>query len=229
MGKAIEKIAVERGHEIVLKVGIENLEENTVENIKKADVVIEFTNPESAFENVSKSLLAGVPVVCGSTGWNDKFAEAKAICEQNNTAFIVASNYSVGVNLFFEINKLAARIMKPHKEYTVAVEETHHTQKLDAPSGTAISIAEQILESYSHLNKWSLEETNPEALPIKAFRVEDVPGTHVVKYTSKIDDIELSHTAHNREGFALGAVVAAEYIHDKKGNFTMHDVLFSNL
>ncbi|RYD96654.1 MAG: 4-hydroxy-tetrahydrodipicolinate reductase [Sphingobacteriales bacterium] len=227
MGQAIEKIAMERGHEIVLKIGSKNKAAASSENLRNADVVIEFTSPESAFENVSKSLGAGVPVVCGSTGWNDKVAEAQTICKENNTAFLQASNFSIGVNLFFELNKMAAKLMQPHTAYTVSVSETHHTQKLDAPSGTAITIAEQIIDAYPQLNSWSLAPDNNQ-LNISAFRVDEIPGTHVVKYASEIDDIELTHTAHSRAGFAMGAVVAAEYIRDKKGIFSMHDVLFSN-
>lgn len=227
MGQAIEKIALERGHEIVLKIGTKNKAEATSENLRNADVVIEFTNPESAFENVSKSLGAGIPVVCGSTGWNNQVAEAQKICAENNTAFLQASNFSIGVNLFFELNKMAAKLMQPHSAYTVSVSETHHTQKLDAPSGTAITIAEQIIEAYPQLDSWTLEPSNNQ-LNISAFRVDEVPGTHVVKYASEIDDIELTHTAHSRAGFAMGAVVAAEYIQNRKGIFSMHDVLFSN-
>ncbi|OJV54824.1 MAG: 4-hydroxy-tetrahydrodipicolinate reductase [Bacteroidetes bacterium 43-16] len=227
MGQAIEKIALERGHEIVLKIGSKNKAEANSDNLKLADVIIEFTNPESAFENVSSGLKAGVPVVCGSTGWNKQVAAAQDICRENNTAFLQASNFSIGVNLFFELNKMAAKLMKPHADYRVSVSETHHTQKLDAPSGTAITIAEQILETYDQLNSWSLEP-NDQQLNISAFRVDEVPGTHVVKYASEIDDIELTHTAHSRAGFAMGAVVAAEYIQNKKGIFSMHDVLFSN-
>lgn len=227
MGQAIEKIALERGHEIVLKIGSKNKAEASSENLRNADVVIEFTNPESAFENVSKSLSAGVPVVCGSTGWNNQVAEAQKLCTENNTAFLQASNFSIGVNLFFELNKMAAKLMQPHSAYTVSVSETHHTQKLDAPSGTAITIAEQIIAAYPQLDNWSLEP-NDKQLNISAFRVDEVPGTHVVKYASEIDDIELTHTAHSRAGFAMGAVVAAEYIQNKKGIFSMHDVLFSN-
>lgn len=227
MGKTIEKIAMERGHEIVLRIGRENSYDATVANLEQADVIIEFTSPESAFENVTKCLKAGLAVICGSTGWNDKLAEAKAICVEHNAALIQASNFSVGVNLFFELNKMAAKLMQPHREYKVQVNETHHTQKLDAPSGTAISIAEQVLDSYSDLKEWSLDARSGQ-LQINAFREDDVPGTHTVKYSSDIDDIELTHTAHSRTGFALGAVVAAEFLHNKKGIFTMRDVLFSN-
>lgn len=227
MGKAIEKIALERGHDIVLKIGVENKEDANPENLKKADVVIEFTGPESAFENVSKCLSLGLAVVCGSTGWNDKLETAKTICSNNNAALIQASNFSVGVNLFFELNKMAAKLMHDHNAYSVQVDETHHTQKLDAPSGTAITIAEQIIAEYPQFDSWSLAPKGNQ-LPINAFREDDVPGTHVVKYQSEIDDIELIHTAHSRSGFALGAVLAAEFLNNKKGMFTMRDVLFSN-
>ncbi|HRP89627.1 MAG TPA: 4-hydroxy-tetrahydrodipicolinate reductase [Edaphocola sp.] len=226
MGKAIEKIALNRQHEIILKIDSGNKENISIADLQKADAVIEFTSPESAFENISKVLQAGVPLVSGTTGWNKQFEEAEQIAIHNNTSFIHASNFSIGVNLFFEINKLTAQIMNKHSEYAVNVEETHHTQKLDAPSGTAITIAEQILENYNNLKGWSLHPKNNE-LGITAHRIDNIPGTHNVKYSSAIDDIEIIHTAHSREGFALGAVIAAEYIHNKKGIFTMRDVLFS--
>lgn len=226
MGKAIEQIAIERGHEIVLKINKENAAAATSENLSAADVVIEFTNPESAFENVSKALTAGVPVVCGSTGWNNKFAAAESLCIAHNTALIHASNFSIGVNLFFELNRMAASLMHPHVEYEVSLAETHHKQKLDAPSGTAITIAETILQTYTQYEQWSMNPSQ-EALQIEAFREDDVPGTHVVTYRSPIDDIELKHTAHSRSGFAMGAVLAAEFLVNKKGNFTMRDVLFT--
>ncbi|HTO15887.1 MAG TPA: 4-hydroxy-tetrahydrodipicolinate reductase [Edaphocola sp.] len=226
MGKAIEKIAIERHHEILLKIDRSNKDTINLEDFKNADVVIEFTKPEIAFENVSKILNAGLSLVCGTTGWNQNFKEAENIALQNNTSFIHASNFSIGVNLFFEINKLTAKMMQQHSEYTVSVEETHHTQKLDAPSGTAITIAEQILESYTEKNGWSLNPKDNE-LSITSHRIDNIPGTHNVKYSSNIDEIELIHTAHSRDGFALGAVIAAEYIHNKKGIFTMRDVLFS--
>ncbi len=226
MGKAIESIALERGHEIILKINRNNQHEADIAHLQLADVIIEFTNPESAFDNVSKCLRSGLAVVSGSTGWNHKLPEAQALCKEHNGAFIHASNFSIGVNLFFELNKMAAQLMQSHTDYNVKVSETHHTQKLDAPSGTAISIAEQILEQYTRLEGWSLQE-QPRQLHIEAFRVDDVPGTHVVTYDSEIDSISLSHTAHSRKGFAFGAVLAAEFLHNKKGIFTMRDILFS--
>lgn len=226
MGKTIERIALERGHKIVLRISSSNQHEFNTENLLKADVAIEFTNPEGAYENVQKCLQSGVPVVCGSTGWNDKLHLAKETCISNNTALLQSSNFSIGVNLFFEINGILAKMMNQYPEYEVSMEETHHTHKKDAPSGTAITIAERILENLDRKKTWV--NTQPIAeneLSIVAHRVDEVPGTHIVKYRSEIDDIELRHTAHNRDGFALGAVVAAEFIKDKRGIFDMKDVL----
>lgn len=226
MGKTIERIAQQRGHEVVLRITSSNQNELSKENLMKADVVIEFTSPESAFENVQKCLQAGTPVVCGSTGWNDKLEIAKETCMAHHTALLQSSNFSIGVNVFFEINAILAKMMNAYPEYEVSIEETHHTHKKDAPSGTAISIAERILENLNRKNIWV--KTQPNAtneLSIIAHRIDEVPGTHLVKYSSDIDDIELIHTAHNRDGFALGAVVAAEFLGDKKGVFTMKDVL----
>ena len=226
MGHAIEEIALQRGHEIVLKVGIENIEDNTIENIRKADVAIEFTGPEVAFENVIRVLDAGVPVVSGSTGWLQHFDEAKAHCKKNNGALLYSSNYSVGVNIFFALNKILAGLMAPHKEYEVRMTEIHHTQKKDAPSGTAITLAEGILQSLEQKKQWVNEATNNKAdLQIISERVDPAPGTHIITYTSDIDDIEIKHTAHNRKGFATGAVLAAEFLHNKKGIYSMSDVL----
>lgn len=226
MGMAIEEIALQRGHEIVLKVNIDNLEDNTIENIRKADVAIEFTGPESAFDNVKRCIDAGVPVVCGSTGWLHQFEEAKKYCNNKNGALLYASNYSVGVNIFFALNKTLAALIAPHKEYDVVVTEIHHTQKKDAPSGTAITIAEQILETLDQKTKWvNTKSKNPEDLVILSERIDPAAGTHRVLYHSDIDDIEIIHTAHNRKGFATGAVLAAEFIRDKKGIFSMSDVL----
>lgn len=226
MGKAIEEIALQRGHEIVLKVGIENLEDNTINNIRKADVAIEFTGPESAFENVVRCIEAGVPVVCGSTGWLSRFEEAKNFCLVHKGALLYASNFSVGVNIFFAINKRLAELMAPHKDYNVSLTEVHHTEKRDAPSGTAITLAEQILDKNAQKKQWvNQPSTRPEDLAIISERIDPAPGTHVITYTSAIDDIEIKHTAHNRKGFATGAVLAAEFLHDKKGIFTMSDVL----
>lgn len=226
MGHAIEEIALQRGHEIVLKIGIENIEDNTIENIKKADVAIEFTGPEVAFDNVIRCLDAGVPVVSGSTGWLQRFEEAKDHCTKKNGALLYSSNYSVGVNIFFAINKRLAELMAPHKEYDVALTEIHHTQKKDAPSGTAITLAESILQSIDQKKKWVNEvSNNREDLQIISERIDPAPGTHTIRYTSDIDDIEIKHTAHNRKGFATGAVLAAEFLQNKKGIFSMRDVL----
>jgi 4-hydroxy-tetrahydrodipicolinate reductase len=226
MGHAIEEIALQRGHEIVLKVGFENLEDNTIENIKKADVAIEFTGPEVAFDNVIRCLDAGVPVVSGSTGWLQRFNEAKEHCTKKNGALLYASNFSVGVNIFFAINKKLADLVAPHPEYQVSITELHHTQKKDAPSGTAITLAEGIMGSLSQKKKWVNEATNnPAELEIISEREDPAPGTHTITYKSEIDDIEIKHTAHNRKGFASGAVLAAEFLQNKKGIFTMKDVL----
>lgn len=226
MGKTIERIAVQRGHEIVLRISSSNQDEFHAENLLKADVAIEFTNPEGAFENVQKCLQSGVPVVCGSTGWNDKLEEVYKICSENNTAMLQSSNFSIGVNVFFEINAILAKMMNQYPEYEVSMEETHHTHKKDSPSGTAITIAERILENLHRKKTWvNTQPNDTNELSIVAHRLDEVPGTHVVKYSSEIDDIELTHTAHNRDGFALGAVVAAEFIMDKKGIFNMKDVL----
>ncbi|HEY8893721.1 MAG TPA: 4-hydroxy-tetrahydrodipicolinate reductase [Niastella sp.] len=226
MGHAIEEIALQRGHEIVLKVGIENIEDNTIENIQKADVAIEFTSPEIAFDNVIKCLDAGVPVVSGSTGWLQRFDEAKAYCTKKNGALLYASNFSVGVNIFFAINKRLAELIAPHSEYNVSLTEIHHTQKKDAPSGTAITLADGILRYLRRKKTWVNHETNnPEELPIISERIDPAPGTHSITYTSDIDDIEIKHTAHNRKGFATGAVLAAEFLQNKKGIYSMSDVL----
>ena len=226
MGKAIEEIAVRRGHEVVLIVDEHNVDEFTDSNVKKADVAIEFTGPESAFENVKKALNFDIPLVCGSTGWLKNFEAAKQLCSERKGTFIYASNYSVGVNIFFEINKKLAELIEPHKDYEVQVTETHHTTKKDAPSGTAITIAEQILKTIKRKKNWvNYISDNPEELEIISERIESVAGTHRVKYSSTVDDIEIIHTAHNRQGFALGAVLAAEFIVGKKGVFEMRDVL----
>ncbi|MBS1779311.1 MAG: 4-hydroxy-tetrahydrodipicolinate reductase [Bacteroidetes bacterium] len=226
MGKAIEEVAVERGHSITLRISSSNAHEMTPENLSMADVAIEFTNPEAARENVHKCMEAGLSVVCGSTGWNEGVSLAKMKAVEEGVAFLQASNFSIGVNIFFEVNKILATLMNDQPSYDVSIEETHHTQKKDAPSGTAITLAEQILENMPRKKHWAKEETdNPEAFPIIAHRIENVPGTHNVKYTSGIDDIEIIHTAHNRKGFALGAVLAAEFINGKKGVYEMRDVL----
>lgn len=226
MGKAIEEIAVQKGHEIVLKIDISNLGDFTKENLQKADAAIEFTSPHTAYDNIKKAIGFGVPVVSGSTGWLERIDEIKKYCKENNGAFLYASNFSIGVNIFFEINKKLAALMSPHKEYNVSTEEIHHTQKKDAPSGTSITIAEQILENFPQKKKWVNKETaDPAELTIISKRIDPAPGTHTVKYSSAIDDIEIIHTAHNRHGFASGAVLAAEFIKGKTGIFSMKDVL----
>ena len=226
MGKAIEEVALHRGHEIVLKIDQPTLYDLTKENMAKADAAIEFTSPHTAYENVKSCIEFGTPVVCGSTGWTERMEEMKKICTDKNGSFIYSSNYSVGVNIFFEVNKKLAALMAPHKDYEVILEETHHTEKKDAPSGTAISLAEQILELVQRKKQWVNEiSDNPEDLEIISQRIDPAPGTHSIKYSSVIDDIEIIHTAHNRKGFATGAVLAAEFIRDKKGFFTMKDVL----
>ncbi len=226
MGKAIEEVALQRGHEIIVKIDQPNLDEFTKENLAKADVAIEFTSPHSAFDNVLNCLEFGIPVVCGSTGWTERLDEMKKTCADKNGSFIYSSNYSVGVNIFFEVNKKLAALMAPHKEYEVILEETHHTQKKDAPSGTAITLAEQILEQVQRKKQWVNElSDHPEDLEIISQRVDPAPGTHSIKYSSAIDTIEIIHTAHNRKGFATGAVLAAEFAKDRKGFFTMKEVL----
>lgn len=226
MGKAIHEIIKQRGHEVVLIIDLENAEELTAENIKKADVAIEFTSPHTACNNVRFCLQNGVPVVCGSTGWLHRLEEVKQLAAQQHTGLIVASNFSVGVNIFFEINKRLAALMDAHKEYEITLKEIHHTQKKDAPSGTAISLAEQILDQIGRKQKWVNEQSlQPQELSIISERVDPAPGTHHVKYSSAIDDIEIIHTAHNRTGFALGAVLSAEFLKGKEGFFGMKEVL----
>lgn len=226
MGKAIEEIALRRGHEIVLTIDQPNLHELTAENMAEADVAIEFTGPHSAFENIMRCIALNIPVVCGSTGWTERLNEAETFCNAQKGAFLYSSNFSVGVNIFFELNKKLAALMAPHSDYEVILEETHHTQKKDAPSGTAISLAEQILEKITRKKKWVNElSDHPEDLEIISQRIDPAPGTHSIKYSSVIDDIEIIHTAHNRTGFATGAVLAAEFLKGRQGVFTMKDVL----
>lgn len=231
MGKAIEAIALERGHRIVLKINKENINAFSESNLQLADVAIEFTEPQTALEHVNKCLKAGVPVISGTTGWNHQLAQAKEKCLSQNGAFLHASNFSIGVNLFFEINKQLAALMNDWPSYQVAITETHHTEKKDAPSGTAITLAEQVLSNCKRVKHWQSvnngEETTEGILPIISERIDSVPGTHEVVYNSEIDEISIKHTAHNRKGFALGAVLAAEFIKGKKGVFTMSDVLSS--
>ncbi len=223
MGKEIEKIALSRGHEIVIKKDITDKID-----ITKADVAIDFSIPNAAFDNISNCINNQIPVISGTTGWLDKYDEAVKLCKEKNGAFIYASNFSLGVNIFFELNKQLAKMMYALDDYSISIEEIHHLQKLDAPSGTAITLAEGIIENTAK-QKWELaNKTSEENIPITAKRIKDVPGTHTVAYESEVDSIEVKHTAHNRKGFALGAVVAAEWILGKKGVFTMKDVLNIN-
>ena len=229
MGHAIEQAALKRGHHIILRITSANRDEMTEANLSKADVAIEFTNAAVARENVMQCLSAGLSVVCGTTGWNDGLSEVGRKAVQSDLGFIHASNFRVGVNIFFEVNKLLASLMNGRTDYDVSVEETHHTQKKDAPSGTAITLAEQIIEQFSNKKQWALNDVNDsDAVPIIAHRVENVPGTHKVSYSSSIDTIDIIHTAHSRDGFALGAVLAAEYVYGRRGVFTMKEVLFGH-
>ena len=226
MGKAIEEIAVQRGHTIVLKIDVDNANEFTKEHLAKADVAIEFTGPHSAFDNLKKLMQFGTATVCGSTGWLEKLDEIKSDCQKNDTGFIYASNFSVGVNIFFEVNKRLAALMKDHHDYDVQLTEIHHTAKKDAPSGTAITLAEQVLENITRKKNWVNHiSDNPEELEILSERIDPAPGTHKIKYSSAVDDIEIIHTAHTRKGFALGAVLAAEFLKGKKGIYGMKEVL----
>ena len=224
MGKVIEKIALARGHEIVLR----KSSSDSFDGIENADVVIEFSVPNAAVNNITTALNAGIPVVSGTTGWLDDYHKMADLCEQKNTAFIYGSNFSLGVNIFFELNNYLAKMMSKFNQYQVKMEEIHHTQKLDAPSGTAISLANSII-SNSQYNSWTLDEnTECNQIFIDAQRIENVPGTHTVFYDAAVDTIAMKHIAHNREGFAIGAVIAAEWILNKKGVFTMKDVLDLN-
>ena len=226
MGKTIEAIALERGYTVNLKIDIDSLADFTTANLQQCDVAIEFTGPHSAKENILKCLHAGIPVVSGSTGWLADWAEVENACKEKNGTFLYASNFSVGVNIFFELNKKLAQLMKEHTAYSVAMEEIHHTQKKDAPSGTAITLAEQIMQEIPGKKNWVNSNTNdPAKLSIISKREDPAPGTHSIKYSSAIDDIEIIHTAHSRNGFATGAILAAEYVYNKKGIFSMKDVL----
>ncbi|SDG00915.1 4-hydroxy-tetrahydrodipicolinate reductase [Chitinophaga filiformis] len=226
MGKAIEAIAVAKGHEIVHRVDLNSQHLLEKEELSKADVAIEFTGPETAYNNILKCFAANVPVVCGSTGWLEQLPAVTSLCLEQHQAFLYASNFSVGVNIFFEINKRLAELMANQPQYEVKMEEIHHTQKRDAPSGTAISLAEQLMEKVRRKQEWVNEESSrPEQLSIISKREDPAPGTHSVTYTSAIDDITITHTAHSREGFASGAVIAAEWLKGKTGIFSMKDVL----
>ncbi len=220
MGQVIEKIALQRGHEIVVRKSIGD----SFDGLENATVAIDFSAPDAAVENISTALKLGIPVVSGTTGWLNDYDKMVQLCNEKNSAFISSSNFSLGVNIFFELNTYLAKIMSKFEDYKVGIEEIHHTQKLDAPSGTAISLAKGVIEN-SNYNNWTLENPKSDAILIEAKRIENVPGTHTVTYNSDIDLIEIKHLAHNREGFALGAVIAAEWIVGKQGVYTMKDVL----
>jgi 4-hydroxy-tetrahydrodipicolinate reductase len=235
MGKIIEKIAQDRKHEIVLKIDFNNLDDLTVENLQKADVAIEFSTPDTVLGNIAKGFEAGVPIVVGTTGWYGQLQKTKDECLKTNSALLYATNFSVGVNIFFHVNKILAKLMNNYPYYDVQVEEIHHTQKLDSPSGTAMTIAEGIIDNLDNKTEWVnvLEQNEGNGIDdsvktnqvlIESLRIDSVPGTHTVIYDSEVDMIEFRHTAHNRNGFALGAVLASEWLHDKKGFFTVGDM-----
>ena len=235
MGKIIEKIATDRKHNIVLKIDYNNLNELTAENLKQADVIIEFTTPGSVLSNIQHCFDANVPVIVGTTGWYEHLDAVKQKCDDGGHTLLYASNFSIGVNIFFHINRQLAKLMNKYSYYDVQVEEIHHTQKLDAPSGTAITIAEGIIDNLDSKKEWvnvltaegnDADDSNikSEQVLIESFRIDSVPGTHTVIYDSEVDSIEFKHTAHNRNGFALGAVLAAEWVHNKKGFFSVEQM-----
>lgn len=232
MGHIIEQIAIDRGHQITLRIDALNPEDLTPENLQKADVAIDFSTPNAVLKNIDVCFSAGVPLIVGTTGWYDKLPMIENKCIAGNNSMLYASNFSVGVNIFFHINKVLAGIMNRYSQYEVQVEEIHHTQKLDSPSGTAITIAEGIIDQLDRKAEWVNElvgnnvETivKPAQLLIESHRIEEVPGTHTVIYSSEVDEIEIKHTAHNRTGFALGAVLAAEWIKDRQGFYSISDM-----
>ncbi|MFT5848806.1 MAG: 4-hydroxy-tetrahydrodipicolinate reductase [Psychroserpens sp.] len=220
MGKAIEAIAIERGHSITLKVS----SSSEILALQNCDVAIDFSLPTTAVANISSCLEAGVPVISGTTGWLEYYDNIVSLCDASKGTFLYASNFSLGVNMFFELNKTLAKLMTKLPQYKASIQEIHHTQKLDAPSGTAITLANEIITETIY-EKWTLDRPKQKEIGILAKRIENIPGTHDVIYESQVDSIQIKHTAHSREGFALGAVIAAEFVHDKKGVFTMKDVL----
>jgi len=232
MGKTIERLATQQGHEIVLIIDRDNQADFTIKNLQRADVAIEFTQPDGAFTNVLTCFTAGIPVVSGTTGWGDKMEQVQSICADKNGALLHATNFSIGVNIFFAINQRLAELMNRQAQYEVEVEEIHHTEKKDAPSGTAITLTDAIIERLTRKSGWTLNEigvaeaeAKADEILITSKRIEKVPGTHTIAYNSDIDTIEIKHTAHSRDGFAMGAILAAAYIKDRKGCFTMSDVL----
>ncbi|WP_442588850.1 4-hydroxy-tetrahydrodipicolinate reductase [Pedobacter sp. AW31-3R] len=232
MGQIIERFAMERGHEIVLKISADNLDELTTANLKKADVAIDFSAPDAAIKNIHACFDANVPLVVGTTGWYGQLQEIKNECISSNNSLLYGSNFSIGVNLFFHINEVLAKLMNNYPAYDVQVEEIHHTQKLDSPSGTAMTLAEGIIDQLDRKSEWvnEVEGIEPtevlkkDQVLISSDRIENVPGTHTVVYSSEVDEIELKHTAHNRAGFALGAVVAAEWLEHRQGFYNIADI-----
>jgi 4-hydroxy-tetrahydrodipicolinate reductase len=226
MGREIEKIALARHHQIVLKIDADNLHELTPDNLSKAEVAIDFSTPASAFTNITTCFDIGIPVICGTTGWHDRLEEVKKLCVEGNQTFFYASNFSLGVNIFFAVNKFLASLMNSMTSYDVSVKEIHHIHKLDAPSGTALTLANDLMERVGRKKKWELNRASgPEVLKITAVREGEVPGTHVVTYESDVDTLEISHVARNRSGFAYGAILAAEFVLGRKGVFTMEDLM----
>jgi len=228
MGQSIEKLAIERGHSIAGVINVDN--PNDLERFSRpsADVAIEFTQPEVAFDNISTCIRQGIPVISGTTGWLDKYQDVVDLCDQKEGTFLYASNFSLGVNLFFKMNEWLGQLMSGHASYQPSIEETHHIHKKDAPSGTAITLAEGILKSFNRLKKWTLGLPSDNELLIKAIRKGEVPGTHSVKFRSQVDEIEIRHEAFSRQGFVLGAVLVAEWIKDQKGVLTMDDFMRSS-
>ena len=224
MGKVIDKIAKKRGHKIIYRI-----DENSINyDLKKVDVAIDFSTPKAAFSNINMALENSIPIISGTTGWLDNYNKAVKLCNEKNGAFLYASNFSLGVNIFFEINRQLAKIMSNHPEYVIKMKEIHHIEKIDAPSGTAITLAESIIKETDY-QKWSLNKDFKEnEISIEAQRLSDKTGTHEVMYKSDIDEIKIKHAALNREGFGLGAVIAAEWLIGKKGVFSMKDVLNIN-
>ncbi len=232
MGQIIEHFALERGHEIVLKINIDNQEDLTVANLRKADVAIDFSTPNAAIDNIYACFDANLPIVVGTTGWYGQLQEVKNDCLERNNALLYGSNFSIGVNLFFHVNKVLAQVMNNFPAYEVQVEEIHHTQKLDSPSGTAMTLAEGIIDNLDRKSEWVNElvgipfedVVKKEQLLIESHRIENIPGTHTVVYSSEVDEIEFKHTAHSRSGFALGAVVAAEWLEKRQGFYNITDI-----
>lgn len=226
MGKEIEQAALLRGHTIVLKIDVNNIDSVAKDDLKNCDTAIEFSTPASALSNMTKCFEAGIPVVVGTTGWNDKLEEVKKLCKEKNGCLFYSSNFSIGVNIFFKVNEYLAELMNKYSDYNISLKEIHHVHKLDAPSGTAISLANQIIERVKRKSKWvNVSKEKENELEIISKRENEVPGTHSVKYFSAIDDIQITHTAHSRKGFALGAVMAAEFVEGKRGIFGMNNLM----